>query len=244
MSIKAFLSNVFDDEYIHVGGDEVNMDCWKNDTAIAKWMEQMGMNATVEAYDYFEQKLLNIVQDAERIPIVWQEVFNLNLSITDETIVDVWKGFDSKTLQHATEAGYQVILSGCWYLDHLNQNWKTMYDCNPLAFNSTEKQNLLGGHASMWGEMVDATNFMTRVWPRASAVAERLWTGRIAERHTSTIHDRLHSFRCFLIQQGIDAEPVGPGVCHNDAEEGTDVVRRPPSVVAGLSDDSMKNTER
>uniref|UniRef100_A0A4W5JB30 Beta-hexosaminidase subunit alpha n=1 Tax=Hucho hucho TaxID=62062 RepID=A0A4W5JB30_9TELE len=52
----------------------------------------------------------------------------------------------------------------------------------------------------MWGEYVDATNLSPRLWPRASAAAERLWSD---EKMTSSVTDafpRLVDFRCRLLR--------------------------------------------
>mmetsp|Transcript_54492 Transcript_54492/g.132264 ORF Transcript_54492/g.132264 Transcript_54492/m.132264 type:complete len:434 (+) Transcript_54492:1109-2410(+) len=223
------LDEMFPDDFVHVGGDEVWMSesCWLNSPSISKWMIDHGMNnKTVLLYEYFETKLLNIVgggrrgqggknlvRNRNKVPIVWQEVFNLNLTIPPQTIIDVWKGFDRDTLSNATKAGYNVILSGCWYLDHLDQTWESFYNCDPSNFTSPRKDLLLGGHASMWAEHVDASNFMSRVWPRASAAAERLWTGNVTGQPSKTIRERIHSFRCRMIQLGFDAGPTRPGIC-------------------------------
>jgi hexosaminidase len=210
------LKDIFPDEFVHVGGDEVPLDCWENSPNIKQWMDDQNITDTVDAYEYFETRLLSIVSDdLGKSPIVWQEVFNLNLSLSENAIVDVWKGFDRKTVELATAASFRVILSGCWYLDHLNDNWKTFYECDPRDFNGTVDL-MIGGHASMWGEMVDASNFITRVWPRASAVAERLWTGDVSGEVENTVDKRIHRFRCHMVQQGFAAGPTGPGVCPHE----------------------------
>lgn len=109
------LSDIFPDSYVHVGGDEVNFDCWNNTKSIREWMEKNNVSTTVELYEYFETRLLHIVSDKlSKTPIVWQEVFNLNLTMSDRTIVDVWKGFDKNTVEQATKQSHRVILSGCW----------------------------------------------------------------------------------------------------------------------------------
>jgi hexosaminidase len=149
------LIDIFPDQLIHVGGDEVNLNCWKKSKQISKWMKDHNMTDEVQLYEYFETRLLSIVNVSKKTPIVWQEVFNLNLTISDDTIVDVWKGFDTKTIEQATNQSFRVIVSGCWYLDNLDQSFQKFYTCDPRNFTGNHDL-VIGGHASMWGEHVDA----------------------------------------------------------------------------------------
>ncbi len=57
----------------------------------------------------------------------------------------------------------------------------TLYAVDPLdhdaaALTDQEKARILGGEIAMWGEFVSPENVDSRIWPRAAAVAERLWS--------------------------------------------------------------------
>ena len=62
----------------------------------------------------------------------------------------------------------------------------------------------------MWGESVDGSNLHATVWPRAAAVAERLWSGTAGGANDASwgVEERLQDFRCLLLRRGIGAGPV------------------------------------
>lgn len=71
----------------------------------------------------------------------------------------------------------------------------------------------MGGEGCMWGEMVDESNIVPRVWPRASAIAERLWSSQSVKNETLAA-PRLNEHVCRMKQRGVAAQPAsGPGFC-------------------------------
>ena len=84
------------------------------------------------------------------------------------------------------------------------------YDLRYAPAAQTEK--VLGGEAPLWGEHIDASNLLPRAFPRASAVAERLWSA-MALNNATAATPRLLKHRCRMIQRGIDVTPLGPGSC-------------------------------
>src|ERR1700751_4095426 len=69
------------------------------------------------------------------------------------------------------------------------------YAVDPLSgpastLNPEQKSRILGGEACMWGEWVSPENIDTRIWPRAAAIAERLWSPQTVQ-DVSSMYARL-----------------------------------------------------
>lgn len=115
---------------------------------------------------------------------------------------------------------------------HLDTTWEDMYTNEPTTglSPSSDPSLLLGGESCMWGETVDPSDLDQTIWPRAAAVAERLWSPKDAipadaeDEEMKTVESRLQTFRCLLTRRGIAAAPVrnklgrnppvNPGSCY------------------------------
>ncbi|XP_056395945.1 beta-hexosaminidase subunit beta isoform X1 [Hyla sarda] len=215
------VSKVFTDHYIHLGGDEVDFSCWKSNPDITKFMSEQGFGTDYcKLESYYIQKILDIVSKYQKGYMVWQEVFDNHDKINPDTIVEVWKGENyQEELYKVTDAGLSAILSSPWYLDYISygQDWQKYYKVEPLNFNGTaqQKELVIGGEACLWGEFVDASNLTPRLWPRASAVAERLWSNKDVT-SVGDAYSRLIKHRCRMVRRGIAAEPLYVGFCEHE----------------------------
>lgn len=216
------VAKVFPDDYVHLGGDEVSYDCWQSNPQIQKWMAQRNWTNYELLEQYYEQNLIDIVQKTGKKYVVWQEIFDNGLKIDPRTIVDVWKNNPWKDeMARVTAAGYSAILSAPWYLNYVGDpydndgDWLQYYNVDPLDFDGTDEQKklVIGGEGCMWGEYTSDSNVVSRTWPRAAAVGERLWSPNSVIDPSGAV-SRISDFACELIRRGINAEPVtGPGYC-------------------------------
>ncbi|XP_062984003.1 beta-hexosaminidase subunit beta [Elgaria multicarinata webbii] len=218
------IGTVFPDDYIHLGGDEVDFTCWKSNPNVTEFMKQQGIWFTYSKLEsFYIEKILDIMSSLNKKSIVWQEVFDNGVKIKPDTIVEVWMGNMYKDeLRKVTKAGHHAILAAPWYLDYISygQDWKKYYTVEPLDFFgwNSQKELVLGGEACLWGEYVDATNLIPRLWPRASAVGERLWSNENVT-DIADAYNRLSEHRCRMLRRGIAAEPLFVGYCRYEATD-------------------------
>ena len=182
------LASIFPSLYLHVGGDEVNFECWEEDTVVHAWMRSHGLQRR-DALQAFEDKIMAMLARRKRTAIVWQgtpdegvQLPKSKAGILGTTVVEPWKawgGLSRRAMQQAISQGHPVLQTTGWYLDW-QSTWQDFYHNDPLSSPGTTpdvaRKYLWGGEACMWSERVDPLNLDCRIWPRAAAVAERLWS--------------------------------------------------------------------
>ncbi|KAF8664230.1 hypothetical protein HU200_054771 [Digitaria exilis] len=97
------------------------------------------------------------------------------------------------------------------------KTWQRVYDYDIAYGLTTEEARLvIGGEVAMWTEQVDTTVLDGRVWPRASAIAEALWSGNrdaAGRKRYAEATDRLNDWRDRMVGRGVRAEPIQPLWC-------------------------------
>ncbi|MGA3186616.1 MAG: family 20 glycosylhydrolase [Bryobacteraceae bacterium] len=172
------MAGLFPDPYFHIGGDEVEDTQWENSTSIQAFEKQHELGDSRALHAYFNLRLQQLLKKHGKTMVGWDEV--LNASLAHNTVIQSWRG--QASLAEAARKGYRGILSFGYYLDHL-QSAAAHYRVDPLSdapdlLTSEQASKILGGEACMWSEYISDQTVDSRIWPRAAAVAERLWSGR------------------------------------------------------------------
>lgn len=104
---------LFPDLYLHIGGDEVKPDHWLASGAVQAYMHQHQLPDAPALQAHFNQRLAQLLQQANRRMVGWDET--LHPALPKETVVQSWQGQDA--LGAAVRAGHPALLSAGFYLD-------------------------------------------------------------------------------------------------------------------------------
>jgi hexosaminidase len=170
------MTALFPDPYFHIGGDEVVAKQWNASARVQAFAKEHNLKDAHAIQAYFNQRVQKLLQKRGKILIGWDEV--LHPDLPRDIVVQSWRG--QKSLAEAAAKGYRGILSWGYYLDHLS-GAAFHYAVDPLAGDADslapeQKSRILGGEMCMWAEYVTAETVDSRIWPRAAAIAERLWS--------------------------------------------------------------------
>jgi hexosaminidase len=107
------LTLLFPDNYIHIGGDEVNPKQWLNNENIQQLMKDNKLKTSDDVAHYFNVKVQAILTKHQRKMMGWDEIYHPDLS--KDIVIQSWRGLES--INRFAKRDYQGILSAGFYID-------------------------------------------------------------------------------------------------------------------------------
>src|SRR6195952_907320 len=153
----------FPSKYIHIGGDEVPKEAWKNSAFCQKLIKKLHLKNEEELQSYFIQRMEKFVNSKGRSIIGWDEILEGGLS--PNAPVMSWRGEAGGIA--AAQQNHNVIMtpgSGGLYIDHGqgpvneplsiggNEPLTKIYSYNPIPAVLTPDQQkyIVGVQANLW----------------------------------------------------------------------------------------------
>ncbi|KRF82242.1 uncharacterized protein Dvir_GJ18889, isoform B [Drosophila virilis] len=227
------------EETIHMGGDEVYIPCWNRTEEITTQMKARGDDLSeasflrlwsqfhqrnLNAWDSINQRMYPSVREPKPV-ILWSSRLTDPETIEqllpkERFIIQTWVSALDPLNRNLLQRGYRLLIStkDAWYLDHgfwgstSYYNWRKVYDnALPLDPHRGQERQVLGGEVCMWSEYVDQNSLEARIWPRAGAAAERLWSN--PKSSANLAQRRFYRYRERLIARGIHPDAVVPHWC-------------------------------
>ena len=181
---------IFPSEYIHIGGDEANMDSWRKCPLCQKRMKQEGLADVKELQSYLIHRMEKFLNEHGRQLLGWDEI--LEGGLAPRATVMSWRGEEGGI--KAAKAGHDVIMTpgGFCYLDSYQDAPTTQpeaiggyltlekvysYDPIPEVLTKEGADYIQGVQANVWAEYITTAEHMEyMVYPRLLALAEVAWT--------------------------------------------------------------------
>jgi hexosaminidase len=176
-----FLQNVLDEvialfpaPYVHIGGDEVPKDRWKDCASCQQLMHAQRLKDEEGLQSYFIKRMQRYLASKGKTLIGWDEILEGGADST--AVVEVWRGDDEG--RKAIANGNRIINASPYYLDTPVPKLGTaaVYRLDPAAGFTAHREQVLGAEAPLWSEYADPLNAEARLYPRLQAFAESLWT--------------------------------------------------------------------
>jgi hexosaminidase len=106
------LTELFEDPYFHVGGDEVKYDCWSQNHQLSAWMRENGIPSPKDLQSFFEVKVAEILNKLKRTGIFWQDA--PFAALPTDSVIQFWK---NSQINSALDKGFKVLYSFGNFLD-------------------------------------------------------------------------------------------------------------------------------
>ena len=187
------MAELFPSKIFHVGGDEVNMGCWKECPHCQSLMKEKGMTDVIELQNYFVRRLEAILAKYGKTMAGWDEIIDGG-ELLPESVVYAWASLDRG--MKSVKGGHPTVMLIGEYLyfdmkqsaDERGLKWagitplEKTYSFDPVGtfeLNEEETKLVLGPQGGAWAECFQVKDYVDyQVFPKLLALSEIGWTNR------------------------------------------------------------------
>ena len=235
-NVLAEVVDLFPDEYIHIGADEVEKTTWADAMQCKELMKREGLESVEELQSYFVKRIEQFLNSKGKKMIGWDEA--LEGGINPSTTIMYWRGWVPQAPVEAAEGGHDVIMTPTShsYFDYEpnNESIAHVYNFDPVpdAVKGKHEENIIGVQANLWSEYIPTMarlDYMSM--PRMLSMAEVGWSSK--EKDEADFMTRIDGIYGRLDQMGVQYRlPDIPGLPSYDAfVEADTLVLEKPSII-------------
>ena len=181
---------LFPGGYVHIGGDEANIDHWRRSEEMQALISRLGLKDEAGLHSWFIKQMDAFLTNHGRRLVGWDEI--LQGGLAPGAIVMSWRGQEGGIT--AAKAGHDVVMAPTshTYFDYYQGPAETepkaiggylpldktyQFEPIPVALDSEQAKHILGGQGQLWGEYItDHKHRQYMAYPRAVALSEALWS--------------------------------------------------------------------
>ena len=187
-NVLSEIIDLFPSKYIHIGGDEVNIQSWKECPLCQKAIKDNNLKNEHELQSFFNHEIEAFLNSKGKRMMGWDEIVEGGLS--DDTTMMWWRNWAPEMLTKAADNGNDIVMTPCfeYYFDAQNDvtPFDKVYNYEPIpeAFTQDQAKHILGVQANLWSEMIpNFKRLQYMAFPRMLALAETAWTSKEAKNH-------------------------------------------------------------
>ena len=200
--------SLFPSKFIHIGGDEVLKEEWKESAYAQELIKREGLKDEHELQSYFIRRIEKFLNANDRNIIGWDEI--LEGGIAPNATVMSWRGIEGGIA--AAKKHHSVIMTPgthCYFdyyqvgeedqkkealtgsKRHTTVEKVYSYEPTPLVLNVEERKYILGAQGNVWTEYMPTWDLVEyNILPRMTALSEVVWSSK-KNRDWEDFHMRL-----------------------------------------------------
>lgn len=237
-----------DSPYIHIGGDEVLKDFWKESQFVQELKQKENLKDEHEVQSYFVRRMEKFINSKGKKIIGWDEI--LEGGVAPNATIMSWRG--EKGGVEAAKAKHDVIMTPNTFLyfdygqgdpayeplnigSYIPLEKVYSYNPQPAELAEDEKKYILGAQANVWTEYLptpESIEYM--VFPRILALAEVNWSSPESKNYADFTRRMRHHYQ-WLDKQNVNYRIPAPVGLQNVLvdESGKTKIELTPQIASG-----------